>query len=232
MLSLIGPGWGGRHTGNQGFFNQNPQTPQNQRWQLSIQHEFPGGWLLDTAYLGNRGTRLEITRDINALPAQYWRTSPVRDQATINFLTAAVPNPYAGQLLVTGGLINPTVARWQTFRPYPYYSDLTTSTNQGYTWYHSLQVNASKRFSKGYTAQFSYTWSKFMEAIGYLNPFDPSGGSDLRGRSTSSFCRERNLGTAVRRRTALGKHHPASAFADCRRLADQRHLHLPVRLPH
>jgi len=161
-------------TGNQGFFLQDPKTPQNQRWQLSIQRELPGSWLLDAAYVGNRGTRLEITRDINAVPGQFYTTSQVRDQALITSMGAQITNPFGGQLLVSGGLNNPTYARSQSLRPFPYYSDLTTSTNQGYTWYHSLQLNISKRFSHGFTMQGAYTWSKFMEAMGYLNPFDAS----------------------------------------------------------
>jgi hypothetical protein len=123
--------------------------------------------------VGNRGTRLEITRDINTVPLQYLSTSPTRDQAAINFLTAQVDNPYAGQLLVTGGLNNARVTRAQSLRPFPYYTDLTTSTNQGYSWYHSLQASVQKRFSQGYTVLLSYTMSKFMEAVTYLNPSDP-----------------------------------------------------------
>jgi hypothetical protein len=43
----------------------------------------------------------------------------------------------------------------------------------GYAWYHSLQTRMEKRFSKGYTLQVSYTWSKAMEAMSFLNAFDP-----------------------------------------------------------
>jgi hypothetical protein len=122
--------------------------------------------------VGNRGTRIEITRDINSLPQRYLSTSPTRDQATINFLNAQVDNPFAGQLEVVGGLNNPRISRAQSLRPFPYYSDLTTSTNQGYSWYHSMQASLQKRFSQGYTVLLSYTFSKFMEAVTYLNPAD------------------------------------------------------------
>jgi hypothetical protein len=160
-------------TGNTAFFNPNPATPQNQRWQLGVQRELGGNWLSEVAYVGNRGTRLEITRDINTLPLQYLSTSPTRDQANINYLNAQVDNPFAGQLQVVGGLNNPRISRAQSLRPFPYYSDLTTSTNQGYSWYHSMQASVQKRFSQGYTVLLSYTYSKFMEAVTYLNPADP-----------------------------------------------------------
>ncbi|HYP06894.1 MAG TPA: TonB-dependent receptor, partial [Bryobacteraceae bacterium] len=159
-------------TGNT-FFNPNPKTPQNQRWQFGFQRELPGAWVAEASYVGNRGTRHEITRDINPLPKEYLSTSRERDQANITFLNANIPNPYAGQLLITGGLNNATYGRAQSLRPFPYYGDLNTTTNQGYSWYHSLQANIQKRFSSGYTVLGSYTWSKFMEALTYMNPGDP-----------------------------------------------------------
>jgi hypothetical protein len=49
---------------------------------------------------------------------------------------------------------------------------VTTTTNEGYSWYHSLQTRIEKRFSKGYTLQASYTYSKFMQASELLNQDD------------------------------------------------------------
>jgi hypothetical protein len=43
----------------------------------------------------------------------------------------------------------------------------------GYSWYHALQTRLEKRFSAGYTFQVSYTWSKTMEAVEFLNNVDP-----------------------------------------------------------
>ena len=42
----------------------------------------------------------------------------------------------------------------------------------GYSWYHSLQLRAERRMRNGLSLQASYVWSKFMEAIEYLNPAD------------------------------------------------------------
>jgi hypothetical protein len=71
------------------------------------------------------------------------------------------------------GFRSATIARQQLLRPYPQFGDINTTTNDGYSWYHSLQMNLNKRFSQGYTLGASYTWSKFMEAISYLNAADP-----------------------------------------------------------
>ena len=40
--------------------------------------------------------------------------------------------------------------------------------------YHALNVQLQRRFSRGFTAQFGYTWSKLMDRTGFLNPDDPA----------------------------------------------------------
>jgi hypothetical protein len=55
---------------------------------------------------------------------------------------------------------------------YPQFSSVTTTTNQGYSWYHSLQAKVEKRFSRGLSLTGAYTYSKFMEATSYLNAAD------------------------------------------------------------
>ncbi|MBL8187487.1 MAG: TonB-dependent receptor [Acidobacteria bacterium] len=157
------------------FFNEHPLSPYNQRYELSLQRELPGGWVAEAAYVGNRGTHIEITRNINALPNQYLSTSTTRDNTTNNYLGALVTNPFAGQMPASAGAAfrSATIARSQLLRPYPQFGDINTTTNDGYSWYHSFQSNLNKRFSRGYTIGMSYTWSKFMEAISYLNAADP-----------------------------------------------------------
>ena len=49
--------------------------------------------MIEASYVGNRNTRLNINRELSYTPAQYLSTSPVRDQATIDFLGKTFPNP-------------------------------------------------------------------------------------------------------------------------------------------
>ena len=156
-----------------GFFLPSRRPGYMQRWNFAVQREFPHRVLLEAGYIGNRGTGLGVSEEFNPIPAQYLSRSPVRDQAVIDFLSQAVANPFYGLPEFAGSnLTGRTVSRSQLLRPYPHFTGVGSTTSTGFSWYHSLQVRAEKRFSHGYTLQASYTWSKFMEAVEKLNPTD------------------------------------------------------------
>src|SRR5206468_4310896 len=78
------------------------RNPRNHRWSLGLQQEMPGHFLVEATYLGALGQNLPVTRQLDAVPQQYLSTSQVRDDATNNLLTQAVPNPFVGLLPGTG----------------------------------------------------------------------------------------------------------------------------------
>jgi hypothetical protein len=156
------------------FFNQKPNVGKQARFQIGLQRELPGDWVLDAEYVYNHGYNLEIIQNINALPNIYLNSDNSRTAAqTTNssFLTAAVTNPFAG-LLPGTSFNNATIARSQLLRPFPEFGDVLTSNNDGKSWYNSGQFSLQKRFSKGYTVSASYTWSKWLQATEYLNSGD------------------------------------------------------------
>jgi hypothetical protein len=155
------------------FFNENPLNPHLSRWSFSIQRELPGRMVAEITYVGSRANKLAISRNLNPVPAQYLSTRPERDQATIDFLGAQVRNPFFGIADFAGtGLGNQNVARSQLLRPFPHFGDILVDESSGYSWYHSMQVGVEKRLSKGLTFQASWTWSKLMQAIEFLNEQD------------------------------------------------------------
>jgi outer membrane receptor protein involved in Fe transport len=157
------------------FFDPNPKSPRTQRWQVGVQRELPGRWTAEASYVGNFGSQLQTSRNLNATPAQYLSTSLVRDQDRINYLGANVPNPFFGLLPGTAiaALQGQNIARERLLRPYPEFDAVNTTTNEGWSWYHSLQLNLQRRFSGGYTLASSYTYSRFTEATEFLNATDP-----------------------------------------------------------
>src|SRR5262245_58945342 len=120
-------------------------------------------WGCPLAYVGNVSLRLPITRNINMYPNQFL--------ALENRLNARVANPFYGVITdTTSSLSQPTITVSQLLRPFPQYTGLTeVALPYGRSNYNSLQVQVSKRFAKGLTFGAAYTFSKYMEAISYLN---------------------------------------------------------------
>jgi hypothetical protein len=157
------------------YFNENPQMPYNQRWQIGFQRELPGSTVVELGYTGNRGTHIEIPYNLNATPREYLSESGERDNARIAYLGANVPNPFAGILPpgATSALAGSNIARERLLRPFPHFDTITTTRYDGYSWYHGLQARLEKRFSKGLLLAANYTYSKFMQASELMYPVDP-----------------------------------------------------------
>jgi hypothetical protein len=148
-------------------------NPQMMRWVASLQRQLPGQWVVEGTYVGAKGYDLTTEIEGNPLPNQYLSTSAVRDQATIDFLQAIVPNPLQG--LVPGTSLNgSTVQRQQLLRLYPQFQNINTYGYAGSNSYQSGQLRVEKRFSGGYTVLSSYTYSVARERISRLNAGDAS----------------------------------------------------------
>lgn len=169
------------------FFNSSLKSAYNQRWNFSVQQLLPQKILLEVGYAGSRVVRLPITKDLNALPDQYLSRLQARDTALINRLTSQVTNPFY-PLLPGTNLAGQAVQVQQLLRPYPQFSSVVTNVNQGYSWYHSLQVRGERRFARGYSILGAYTFSKLMEATTFLNA-----GDALPYRSLSAADRRHHL---------------------------------------
>jgi hypothetical protein len=158
------------------FFDPNPKSPRMQRWQVGLQRELPGGWLAEATYVGNYGSQIQTTRNLNATPLEYLSTSPDRDTTRINYLGALVPNPFVGLMPSTAGAAfrGATIARERLLRPYPHFDAVNTTTNEGRSWYHALQLGLERRFARGFTLGTNYTFSRFEQATEFLNGADPA----------------------------------------------------------
>jgi len=134
-------------------------TPHSLQWNFNIQRNLPAGILLETAYVGTRGQKLsrndESGLSLNQLDPKY--------MALGSQLNQTVDNPFFG-IVNSGVLANPRISRAQLLRPYPQFTDVIPLYSTGASSnYHSLQVSFSKRFSRGYQFEGSYTWAKAIE---------------------------------------------------------------------
>jgi len=174
------------------FFNPAVKSQYSMRAQISVQRELARNLLLEVGYMYNKGIRLLVDRNINGLPLQYLSTSPNRDQANIDRMTANVANPMAG--LIPGTPLNgSTIQRNQLLRPFPQFANSSTAPtaaignsnaatttgiiqqalNDGASYFHALQVRLEQRFSNGLQFIANYQYSKLMEMRSRLNDFDP-----------------------------------------------------------
>jgi hypothetical protein len=150
------------------FYDTNVKIPVNHQFSFGIQREIPWGMVVDVSYIGSRTRSLNTAKGINEISA----ADLARGAA---YLNEHVPNPFAGRL--PGTAINgATVVRSQLLRPFPQFTGLTEDRRTiGRAWYNSLQVRLEKRLAQGFHYLLSYTFSKNMEAVGYLNAQDPIG---------------------------------------------------------
>jgi len=134
------------------FHDPRAKLPYDMHWNFNTQEMLPGQFLLEVGYHGSRTVRLYLSRNINSLPDSYLSTLPVRDQTTINYLSASISNPLAG-LLPGTSLNGATIGRSSLLVPFPEFGSITIKDPQGYSWFHALQVRLERRFSHGFTTQ-------------------------------------------------------------------------------
>jgi hypothetical protein len=176
------------------------RLPRIFQWSIGVQHEIIPNLLIEAAYVGNRGAwwtaPLLDTQAYNGLtPAglqadrQYGSTTGINIQnpGDAALLTDQISNPAV--LARFPLLANPnnvyngfpaTQTLGQALRPYPQWLGIPPFLGPplGDTWYDSLQVKLTKRYSHGLTVQGAYTWAKELtnaanSDTSYLTPEDP-----------------------------------------------------------
>jgi hypothetical protein len=144
------------------FTNPVRTIPRAHGFSLGFERELPWRAVAEISYVASRTQEIETSKAVNevtaAMMAQYGAD-----------LATAVPNPLAGKL--PGSSINgATVQRSQLLRPFPQFLGLTQSRSTiGKSWYNALQARLEKRLSGGLHFLGSYTFSKLIDATGYLN---------------------------------------------------------------
>jgi outer membrane receptor protein involved in Fe transport len=97
------------------------QTPVTYEWNLTIERQLRGDWMVRAAYVGSHESHGMENVELS-------------------------PNVYP-----TGKHL------------FPQYSDIAMAMNDINSNYHSLQLTAQKRFSKGFTILANYTWAKSID---------------------------------------------------------------------
>ncbi|MCU1328546.1 MAG: hypothetical protein JWN34_3916 [Bryobacterales bacterium] len=136
------------------------RNPVIQQWNMNVQREVKGGWILMAGYLGSKGQHLpdgESSMQYNQLPTSYWQFG--------NNLLANVPNPFFGKIQdPTSTYYNPTIQARLLLTPYPQYNGVGAFRKpQANSIYHSFIASAEHRYSNGLSMQISFTGGKLLD---------------------------------------------------------------------
>jgi len=145
------------------------KSPYYKRWQIGGQRDLGAGWKMEVFYLDSRGTDLPVQRELNGIPYQYLSASNIRDTTQESFLSASVPNPFAGMLAGTT-LNGATTSRGQLLKPFPEFLSVVTEEYRGSDYYRAASIQVEKRFTQGTSLTASYTRSKLTDRLNMLNP--------------------------------------------------------------
>jgi Carboxypeptidase regulatory-like domain/TonB dependent receptor len=152
--------------------------PYLQNWTLNIQRQLPGQVLLDVAYVGNKGTRLQSRlMPTNQMDPRYLSLGDLLIKDIADPAVQALPvvqtfpvDPATGDHVPFIGFQS-TVSRvtlGQALRPLPQYGEeghiqiRRFYEGTGLSTYHALQLKVDKRFSRGLSFLVAYTWSKTL----------------------------------------------------------------------
>jgi len=166
------------------YFQTDAKTGRTVQWNLDVQRELPGNFVLTAAYIGNKGTRLRsnMTR-LNAAPVEALRLGFPLLNKNINDVTpderayaasVGINLPASGDAVYQG--FNGSVA--QALRPFPQYNLVNNGLEtRGQSWYNALNLRVERRFAKGVQFGGAYTWSKLItNASDDLNGNSPLNG--------------------------------------------------------
>jgi hypothetical protein len=150
------------------FPDQNHTTEDHAVF-VSVQTQLPANMVLQIAYAGNKASQLEINKNIDVLPAQYFN----QGSTGVTSLNTQVANPMAG--LLPGSSLNVAkIPQYQLLVPFPEFTGVTDNyASKGSALYNSLQTSVVYRVSHGFSMQGNFTLSKIMDQNICLNPQDP-----------------------------------------------------------
>ncbi len=178
------------------------RLPRIFQWSIGIQREVFRNTVVDIAYVGNRGvwwTAPELSGTAyNALTPAMVQAAGLNPTSAsdLNLLTTPVNSPLVQArfpnlrvtTLPSGLQVVPSVyssfpatqSLGQALRPYPQWNGVPPFLGPplGQTWYDSLQMKVTKRYSHGLDAQYAFTYQKELanganSDTSYLTPNPP-----------------------------------------------------------
>ncbi|NWF83566.1 MAG: TonB-dependent receptor [Bryobacteraceae bacterium] len=148
------------------------RPPRVANWNIALQRELTKDLSIEAAYVANRGAwfRADGLNDYNGVTAERLKNFGLDISRADHraLLTSRIDSPQ----VVAAGFKKPytsfpgSATLAQSLRPYPQFAGLTSLwAPLGNNWYDSLQVKATKRYSRGLDFTAAYTWSKTLTTV-------------------------------------------------------------------
>jgi hypothetical protein len=136
-------------------WEKNIKTPVMYNFSFGVQRDIGWGTVVDLAYVGSLQRHLQVSRNINRVPAGARFLPQNQDPSRPGF---ALPDTF--------------------FRPFPGHENITIDSHDGVANYHSAQLAINRRFSGGFEFGLAYTYSQVKgtantdggEVSTYLDP--------------------------------------------------------------
>jgi Carboxypeptidase regulatory-like domain len=136
--------------------DQNLSNPRNQQWDAGVEYQLFSDLVFKVTYVGARSDHLQVSEPINLVSPANIPVAPtsLADQnARIGEFTTAFSNEIGGAFGPTNSLVDPR------------FDNVTQIQSIGTSIYHSLQVEAIRRFKNGLTFNANYTWAHSLDDI-------------------------------------------------------------------
>jgi Carboxypeptidase regulatory-like domain len=132
-------------------------------WNVGLQHELPGGFLVEANYSANRGVGLLGRELISRVSRDLLQGGQGGD--IFRRYSTQVAAPFVPGTTLYGPEDNMTLS--VLTEKYPYFGTVATAgLNVGKSVYHSLNLRVDKRFTNGVSFLFNYTLSKLKDDVG------------------------------------------------------------------
>ena len=151
-LSTLSSAAGNYFPSNVVGMTEDGKIPTTYNWNFTVQQKLPFGTSVDAAYVGSESSHLPYQRAYN---------DP-------GFGSAWLPqnqDPTLGTPKFNGDTTLPV----NLYRPYAGYGTLNVTAWGASSNYHSLQISANRRMSRGLEISLAYTWSKAMDIADSYN---------------------------------------------------------------
>lgn len=147
-----------------GYLNR--VIPYAHQYSFGVQRLLPGGFVVDAAYSANETRRYPVSANLNVIPASQLGQPDA-------FYREQVTNPMRGLIPLNAAKNGATITRQDLLLPFPQYTSVNMNNIPiGQNHYHSLQMMIQRRYSHGVTLNITYTISKMLEQLSFLNNQD------------------------------------------------------------